>query len=113
MRHHQGDAGRGLGGSGIEARDPAARDRRMHDGGMQQALHRDLGGKARGAAHFQRAVDPRHRLADMAVLDARSFRPRTLGRVPGTRASGTWRSTVRRMPVMLMRGLPPAVRRAG
>ena len=80
MGHHQGNAGRQLGGRRIQAGDAAARDRRMHDSGVEQPLHRDLGGKARLAAHFQRAVEPRHRHADMAVLPVsrrrRALRPR-------------------------------------
>ena len=62
------------------AGDAAARDRRMHDGGVEHPLHRDLGGEARLAAHLQRAVEPRHRRADMAVLAVsrrrRALRPR-------------------------------------
>ena len=54
--------------------------------------------------HLQRAVDPRNLRADRPCCASRGAGVPS-GRVPGARASGTWRSTVRRIPVMLMRGL--------
>jgi hypothetical protein len=80
MGHHQGDARGGLGRRGVERGDTAARDRRMHDRRVEQALHRHFRREACLAAHLEGAVEPRERRTDVAVLPRSlggwSFRPR-------------------------------------
>ncbi len=68
MGHHQDDARRRFGRSGVDLDDTAARDRRIFERRVGQPLHRELGAERRLARNLQRAVDARNRGADQAVL---------------------------------------------
>ena len=70
VRHHQHDAWRGLGRARVERRDATASDRAVAQRRVDHALHRHLGGEARVAPDLERAVEPRDRRADQAVLVA-------------------------------------------
>ncbi len=64
---HGDDAGRFLGGGGVDALDPGVRVRRAHERDMRHARQHHVADVLRAALRQPRQIGPRHRAADVGV----------------------------------------------